>query len=86
MMIGCSADDTPSFIGVIEEINGEQALVHIEEGEILASGNLVMVDLSKASGTSFAKGDRIEVQYGGEVRESYPLGIDTISVKLVEEK
>lgn len=71
-----------TFTGVIEEINGQSALVTIEEGDILHSGEKVVVDLSVASDIVFQIGQRIQVSYEGEVRLSYPLGINTTSVEL----
>jgi len=94
-LFGCNASDggddvqgdnavsEATFTGVIEEINGDQALVAIEEGEILRSGDKVMVDLSAADDPTLQAGDRIRVGYDGEVRESYPLGINTVFVERV---
>lgn len=73
-----------TFIGVIEEINGDMALVAIEEGEILKSGSLVDVDLSVSEDKEFKVGDRIKVAYDGDVMERHPLGINTSSVELLE--
>lgn len=72
-----------TFIGTIEEINGDTALVAIEEGAILNSGSIVDIDLSVASDTTFEIGDKVRVGYDGIIRETYPLGINTIFVELL---
>lgn len=68
------------FIGTISEIDDKTAIISIEEGAILASGNLVAVDLSVNSHEQFLVGDKVEVTYDGIIRESHPLGINTLSV------
>lgn len=73
-----------TFTGTIEKIYGEMALVSIEEGEILKSGNKVDVKLSVANDTTFKIGDKVKVGYDGIVREKHPLGINTIFVELVK--
>lgn len=86
MLMGCHMMDTEAtFTGTIEEINGEQALVSIDEGDILLSGSEVMVDLSVADEKVFHAGDQIRVGYDGLVRESLPLGINTMFVEKVNE-
>lgn len=80
--IGTVAEAT--FIGTIEEINGDNALVSIEEGEILNSGNKVDVNLSVASDTTFEIGDKVRVGYDGHIREIFPLGINTTFVELID--
>jgi len=71
------------FIGTIESIEKENAIVKIEEGEILKSGDRVSVDLSVSKNTTFQIGDKIKVRYGN-VGESYPLYIETKSVTLID--
>lgn len=74
-----------SFIGVIEQIENDNALVIVEEGEIMRSGNEVIVDLSVAQEEAFLVGDWVNVAYDVHaVRESNPLGIDTIAVQRIE--
>jgi len=73
-----------TFIGTIDELNGDQALVSIEEGEILRSGSKVDVNLSVASETSFKIGDKVKVGFDGDIRETFPLGINTTFVELVK--
>jgi len=72
-----------TFTGTIEEINGQSALVSIEEGEILNSGNSVNIDLSVNSKETFHVGDRVKVSYDGEVRESLPLSVNVIDIEIV---
>lgn len=70
----------PNFGGTIEDIDGDTAIVKIEEGEILKSGDKAVVDLSVVRNHDFQIGDKVKVEYG-YVRESSPLKIDTIYVK-----
>lgn len=72
-----------TFLGTIEDINGQIALVSIEEGEILQSGSKVDVDLSVANDTKFQIGDKVRVGYDGKIMEKFPLGIHTTFVELV---
>lgn len=71
------------FTGTISEIKDQSALVIIETGEILHSGDRVSVDLSNSEG-DFQAGDKVKVGYDGIVRESYPLGINVIYVEKIE--
>lgn len=83
---GCNTPKAESsFIGTIKEINAGQSLVGIEEGEILASGDEVMVDLTVTDGETFDVGDRIQVGYEGPVQGKMPLGIHTVFVEKVSE-
>lgn len=72
------------FIGTIEEINGEGALVSIEKGEILKSGSKVGVDLSVANDKTFQIGNKVKVGYDGIIRETHPLSINTTFVELIQ--
>lgn len=72
------------FIGTISKIEDNIAIVSIEEGEILNSGNTVKVDLSVNKEDVFFIGDKVEVEYDGMIRESNPLSINTISIKHVK--
>ena len=74
--------NSPEFIGIIESIENNHAMVKIEEGDILKSGDKASVDLSVAQNTTFQVGDKIKVRYGN-VGERYPLYIETKSVKLI---
>lgn len=85
MAAGCSKDITAEFIGTITEINGLTAIVLADEGEdIRRSGDLVEVSLSVSDNFEFMVGDRVKVTHKGNIQEKYPLGIETISVELLE--
>lgn len=75
--------NAPEFMGTIESIENDNAMVKIEEGEILKSGDKASVDLSVAKNTTFQVGDKIKVRYG-YVGERYPLYIETKSIKLID--
>lgn len=72
-----------TFIGIIEEINNQSALVIVEEGEISVGSN-VFVNLSVNNTETFQIGDKINVGFDGTIRESDPLQINTIFVEFVE--
>lgn len=81
------ADDSETkdnFTGVIETIEDQNAIVDIEDGEILKSGRKVSVNYSVADDTTFQVGDEVKVGYEGEVRERKPPGINTTFVELIE--
>jgi hypothetical protein len=73
-----------TFTGTIEKINGQSALVSIEEGEILKSGASVYVNLSVNSQEMFQVGDKVKVGYDGTTMESSPLQIKTLTLEKVE--
>lgn len=73
-----------TFTGTIVEINNQSAIVAIETGEILRSGDKVTVALSKNRDVDFQAGDKVKVGYDGIVQESYPLGINVIYVELID--
>lgn len=84
LLAACSSttEDGHSFTGTIEEISDQSAIVWIEEGDILASGDRATVNLAAATEeTTFEVGDTIIVTYSGPVGESYPLTITTESVE-----
>ncbi|WP_422485432.1 hypothetical protein [Gudongella sp. DL1XJH-153] len=82
---GCSQEVKEEFVGTITEINGLTAIVLADEGEdIRRSGDLVEVSLSVSDNFEFMVGDRVRVTHKGPVAEKYPLGIETISVDLLE--
>ncbi|WP_152658160.1 hypothetical protein [Oceanobacillus sp. CFH 90083] len=85
ILSSCNTSDAENtFIGAIKTIENEMAIIEIEEGDILSSGNRVSVDLSVASETEFSIGDKVRVGYDGDVRETGPLGINTAFAELVE--
>ncbi|MEK3934953.1 DUF3221 domain-containing protein [Sporosarcina sp. FSL W7-1349] len=78
-------EETFTFTGMIQDSRGHSALVLVDEGEsILRSGSEVTINLSVNKEETFENGDRVEVTYNGEVMESSPLQIKTISVEKVE--
>ena len=89
-LIGCSSDSTSEneaevkFTGTIQAIDDKMAIVSIEEGEILNSGNEASVDLSTADERTFQVGDRVRVTYDGVIRETHPLSINTLAVERIE--
>ena len=76
-------EDQATFTGTIEEINGNMALLSIDKGEILKSGDKASVDLSVAPDETFQVNDKVKVGYGF-VGESGPLTIETKFVKLLD--
>lgn len=73
-----------TFIGVIEKIYGQTAIVYITEGEIIKSGSQATIDLSVAKDITFQAGDTVKVGYGENIREIHPLSFDTIYVDLID--
>lgn len=97
-LVACNADNhtshedssistdptTVTFDGTIEEINGISALVAIDDGEILRSGDKVTVDLSSVADEIFEIGDKVQVEYDGMIQESYPLQVNTLSIQKLD--
>lgn len=79
-----NSETKSTFTGTIETIDGKNAIVGIEDGEILRSGRKASVDLSAAGDTVFEIGDKIKVGYDGTIQEKYPLGITTTFVELID--
>lgn len=88
LFVSCSNDNNEeiyTFTGTIKEINEQSAIINIDEGEdIRRSGDLVSVSLSVNENVEFKVGDRVKVGYDGEVREIYPLSINTIFIELIK--
>lgn len=88
LLMTCSNPDNgavATFTGTIKEINGQSAIINVDEGEaIRSSGDVVSVRLSVNEDVEFKIGDRVKVGYDGEVRESYPLSINTIFIEIIE--
>src|SRR5690625_953243 len=85
--VGLIEEEIFTFIGVIEDIHvkSNAALISVEEGEILKSGNSVGgVGLSVASDTTYKVSDKVKVGFDRMIRESHPLGINSIFVEFVE--
>ena len=74
-------DDLPLayFTGTIEEITSpSKAIVNSDKY------GLIFVNLSVNEDVTFKVGDRVEVGFDGEIKESYPAQIKTKSVELIE--
>ncbi len=72
------------FYGTILELyqDGAIALVEPEEGaDIRSSGDQVTVNLAVNTTDHFSVGDRIQVEYDGNVMETYPLQIHVLQVE-----
>ena len=84
LLSGCKDSQDPSFIGKIESINNDSALVLVQEGEeIQSSGDKVNIDISKYNG-ELNINDKIKVIYTGEVMESYPLQVTVVSIEKIK--
>lgn len=81
LLVACSFSQT--FTGTIEKIENQNAIVAIEDGEILKSGNKASVDLSVANETIFQVGEKVKVGYDN-VGERNPLYIETKTVELID--
>lgn len=88
VMFACSNSDNEAkadFKGIITEMNGQAAIVYVDEGEMIrSSGAEVTVNLAVNEDTTFTVGDRVKVGYDGGIRETYPLSINTVYVELLE--
>ena len=88
LLMACSNPDNGTvytFTGTVKEINGQSAIINVDEGEaIRSSGDVVSVRLSVNEDVEFKIGDRVKVGYDGEVREVYPLSINTIFIEIIE--
>jgi len=73
-----------TFIGVIEEINGRRAVVYVNKTENSPISGIIYVNLAKNPDETFRVGDKIKVGYDGTIRDSAPIEVATITVKLVE--
>ncbi|WP_432404852.1 DUF3221 domain-containing protein [Wukongibacter sp. M2B1] len=86
-LVGCATTDatevTYSFKSIITSIDGLSTIVAPNEGEeIRKSGDKVIVYFAdNEDAKKFNVGDEITVTYDGEIRESYPLQINVISIK-----
>ena len=85
IIVGCDEKLEEEFIGTITEINDQMAIVYVDESEeIRNSGNLVEVSLTVSDDFEFQVNDRVRVVHKGLIQEKHPLGIETISVELIE--
>jgi len=86
-MVACNkqSDETENvfFEGTIIELEGSSAIVEPFEGQdIRSSADKISIDLSVSDDT-FKIGDKVEVEYTGEVMESYPAQINMISIEKI---
>lgn len=72
-----------TFVGTIQEITGESAIVIAveENGKVLGTVN---IDLAVNPNETFQIGDKVRVGYDGMIMETAPLGINTLTVTKVE--
>ena len=71
-----------TFIGTIEEIKDYYAKVLVIESE--GFSGLISVDLSVSPDETFQVGDKVKVGYNGNVMESQPVQIVTLTLEKVE--
>ncbi|XXM73129.1 DUF3221 domain-containing protein [Lysinibacillus sphaericus] len=67
-----------SFEGRIEEILENRAIDQVEKGNFTGR---VLIDLSVNDTERFQVGDKVKVEYDGQIRESDPAQVNTLSVK-----
>ncbi|WP_397538158.1 hypothetical protein [Rummeliibacillus pycnus] len=75
-----------TFTGVIEEINGQTAIVYVTEEDDkdnVVSG-IIYVNLAKNPDVTFQVGDKVKVGYDGTIRDTAPIGITTLTIELVQ--
>ncbi|MFJ8262956.1 hypothetical protein ACIQ4I_13530 [Rummeliibacillus sp. NPDC094406] len=75
-----------TFTGVIEEIDGQTAIVYVteEEDENNVVTGIIAVNLAKNPDETFHVGDKVKVGYDGTMRDTAPIGITTLTVELVQ--
>ncbi|MBD3107730.1 DUF3221 domain-containing protein [Bacillus sp. AGMB 02131] len=91
LLSACNTEDAKSlgepdvyvtFRGTIAEmISDDRAIVHWEQK---GRTTPIFVNLSVNSEATFQVGDTVEVGFDGEIKESHPAQIKTLSVELVE--
>lgn len=90
LLAGCNLSkenqSDATFTGTIEEVTADNAIVAVEEGEILTSGDTVMVSLENVEDETFEVGDNVRVGYDGPIMESDPLQINTIFIEKIEKE
>lgn len=78
------AEPDASFIGVVEEVTGNQAVVWVSRTEgALRRGDRVAFSPS-AVGARVSAGETVQVVYDGNLMETYPIMINARSVERVE--
>ncbi len=79
---GIVAGDYNIFKGIIQEVNGDNAIVKPNANEIiLQSADKISVGLM---GGKYKVGEEVEVTYAGPVMESYPAQVNVLRIELVK--
>ena len=72
------------FIGSIIGIKGDIMLVTpLEDQEILKSSDIISFSIKNENSKDYIIGQKVKVTYIGDVKETYPAGVDAISVDIV---
>ncbi len=72
LLAGCGDKDV-TIVGIVQEVNGTDILIDSEGAPYVI--HLSDADFAKGVDTSFVNGNEVEISYGGEVAESYPMQI-----------
>lgn len=79
---GIVAGDYNIFKGIVQEINGDNAIVKPNANEsILKSADKISINLM---GGKYNVGEEVEVTYAGPVMESYPAQVNVLRIELVK--
>ncbi len=72
--------EVAEFSGMIESIDGDSAIILVDENEsyISSSGDRVVVNID--DNKDLVVGDYVMVEYSGEIMESYPLQVNVIGI------
>ncbi|GKV67402.1 MULTISPECIES: hypothetical protein [Sporosarcina] len=85
LLFACSSknDVKATFIGTIQEIRGDSALVDAaqEDGKVLGQ---IEINLSVNPNETFQIGDKVKIGYDGTIMETAPLKIITLTVEKIE--
>lgn len=74
----------PYFIGSVIGVKGDIMLVTpLEDQEILKSSDIISFSIKNEKSKDYIIGQKVKVTYTGDVRETYPAGVDAISVEIV---
>ena len=80
IMEPAAAPEMKQFVGVIDSIDGDEAIVTPDEGEdIRSSGDAVFVCIADYS-KPLKVGDVVTVYFDGTIMESYPLQINVLGI------
>ena len=72
------------FIGSIIGIKGDIMLVTpLEDQEILKSSDIISFSIKNENSKDYIIGQKVKVTYIGDVKETYPAGVDAIGVDIV---